>query len=117
MPPIERRRSTEVVRGVERSLEVKIAGLGGFELRPTRLFLWSGEEREASERIVSLGTEPRSLDIPRREHELRAGAIEVRTLGNPLLTLALAGVHAIRRLTEEPPAPDGPTSPGSSDRA
>src|SRR3990172_8622449 len=151
MPPIERHRSPEVVRGVERSLEVKIAGLGGFELRPTRLFLWAGEDREATERIVSLGREPRSLggselrpprlslgagedrgaterivslgreprslDIPRHEHELRAGAVEVRTLGNPLMTLALAGVHAIRRLTEEPPAPGGPTSPGSSDRA
>ena len=117
MPPIERHRSPEVVRGVERSFEVKIAGLGGFELRPTRLFLWAGEDREATERIVSLGREPRSLDIPRHEHELRAGAVEVRTLGNPLMTLALASVHAIRRLTEEPPAPDGPTSPGSSDRA
>ena len=117
MPPIERRRSPEAVRGVERSLEVKIAGLGGFELRPTRLFLLAGEDREATERIVSLGREPRSLDIPRHEHELRAGAVEVRTLGNPLMTLALAGVHAIRRLTEERPAPGGPTSPGSSDRA
>lgn len=117
MPPIERRRGSEVVRGVERSLEVRIEGLGGFELRPTRLFLWAGEDRESSERLVSLGSEPRSLDIPRRERELRAGAIEVRTLGNPLMTLALAGVHAIRRLTEEPPPSGGSTSPGSSDRA
>lgn len=117
MPPIERRRSAEAVRGVERSLEVRIAGLGGFELRPTRLFLWTGEDREAGERIVSLGTEPRSLDIPRQETELKAGALEVRTLGNPLLTLALAGVHAVRRLTAEPAPPNGPTSPGSSGQA
>jgi hypothetical protein len=34
--------------------------------------------------------------IPRRERELLAGAVRVRTLGNPLMTLALAGVHAFR---------------------
>ena len=112
MSPIERRASQEVVRGAERALEVRLGALGGFELRPTRLFVWSGEEREATQRVVSLGREPRSLDIPRRETELRAGAVEVRTLGNPLMTIALAGVHALRRLAEE-----GPSEPGSSGRA
>ena len=112
MAQIERRTSAEAVRGVERSLEVRLGVLGGFELRPTRLFLWKGEERDQTERIVSLGREPRSLDIPRRETELKAGAVEVRALGNPLMTIALAGVHALRRLAD-----GGPTEPGSSDRA
>jgi hypothetical protein len=34
--------------------------------------------------------------IPRRERELLAGAVRVRMLGNPVMTLALAGVHALR---------------------
>src|SRR5215210_2349492 len=35
----------ELVRGVERTFEVQVGALGGFELRPTRCFLWLGEER------------------------------------------------------------------------
>lgn len=97
---IERRTAAEPVTGVERTLEVQLGGLGGFELRPTRLFLWSGEERESA-RIVPLGREPRSLDLQRTEHELRAGTVRVRTLGNPLMTVALAGVHAVRRLAAD----------------
>jgi hypothetical protein len=112
MSLIERRAGQELVRGAERALEVRLGALGGFELRPTRLFLWSGEEREATQRVVSLGREPRSLDIPRREQELRVGGVEVRSLGNPLMTIALAGVHALRRLADETP-----TEPGSSGRA
>ena len=89
------------VRGVERSLEVQLGPLGGFDLRPTRCFLWSGEERKGRERVVSLGTPPRSLLILRRERELRAGAVHVRSLGNPLMTVALAGVDVARKLAEE----------------
>ncbi len=112
MSMIERRENPEIVRGAERAFEVRLGTLGGFELRPTRLFVWSGEEREATQRVVSLGREPRSLDIPRRETELKAGALEVRSLGNPLMTIALAGVHALRRLA------DGASSePGPSGRA
>jgi hypothetical protein len=75
---------------------VQVGALGGFELRPTRLFLWAGQERGGRVRIVSLGSAPRSLLIPRRERELFAGAVRVRMLGNPVMTLALAGVHAFR---------------------
>ena len=96
MSRIERRQSTARVRGRERELEVQLGGLGGFELRPTRLFLWTGTERSGRERLVSLGSPPRSLMIPRRERELHAGSVRVRSLGNPLMTLALAGVHAVR---------------------
>lgn len=81
--------------GVERSLEVQVGGLGGFELRPTRVFLWGGTERE-DQRVVPLGAPPRTLVIPRREREVHAGSVEIRTLGSPLMTVALAGVHAVR---------------------
>ena len=98
---VERKESASRVRGVERQLEVQLGPLGGFDLRPTRLFLWSGDEREGRERVVSLGSPPRSLLIPRTEKEVRAGAVRVRSLGNPLMTVALAGVHAVRRLSNE----------------
>jgi hypothetical protein len=101
MPPIERRRGDEPVTGVERTFELQVGSLGGFELRPTRLFLWTGDERGEGERIVPFGGEPRSLDLEREEHELRAGSVRLRTLGNPLMTIALAGVHAVRRLANE----------------
>jgi hypothetical protein len=96
MSRIERRRSATRVRGRERELEVQLGGLGGFELRPTRLFVWSGQARSGRERVLSLGSAPRSLMIPRRERELTAGVIRVRSLGNPVMTIALAGVHAVR---------------------
>ena len=88
-------------RGVERSLEVQLGPLGGFDLRPTRVFVWGGEEREGRERILPLGSPPRSLRIPRRERELQVGAVHVRSLGNPLLTIALAGVQVARRIAIE----------------
>ena len=96
MAQVERRQTGARIRGRERELEVQIGSVGGFELRPTRLFIWSGGERAGRERVVSLGSPPRSLMIPRRERELHAGAVRVRSLGNPLMTLALAGVHAVR---------------------
>ena len=89
------------VRGVERSLQVQVGALGGFELRPTRVFVWGGAERQGRERILPLGSAPRSLTIPRRPRELHARGVEVRTLGNPLMTIALAGVHAARKLREQ----------------
>lgn len=88
-------------RGVERSLELQLGPLGGFDLRPTRLFVWGGADREGRERIVPLGSPPRNLRIPRRERELQAGAVRIRSLGNPLMTIALAGVHVARRLASE----------------
>jgi hypothetical protein len=88
-------------RGVERSLEIQLGPLGGIDLRPTRVFVWGGAEREGSERILPLGSPPRNLRIARRERELQAGAVHVRSLGNPLMTIALAGVHVARRIVAE----------------
>ena len=89
------------VRGVERSLEVQIGSLGGFDVRPTRLFLWAGDERKGRERVVPLDSPPRSLRIPRRERRLEVGLVRARALGNPLMTIALAGVHAAKKVSAE----------------
>lgn len=88
-------------RGVERSLEIQLGPLGGLDLRPTRLFVWGGAERAGRERIVPLGSAPRNLRIPRRERELHAGRVHVRSLGNPVMTVALAGVHVAKRIVRE----------------
>ena len=89
------------MRGRERSLEIQLGGFGGFEVRPTRFFLWGGGEREGRERVLSLDSAPQNLTLPRRERELRAGSVEIRSLGNPLMTVALAGVHAVRKAVHE----------------
>jgi hypothetical protein len=97
MALVERDRSPEEVVGAERSLEVRLGSVGGFELRPTRLFLWKGPERAGTERLVALGERPAALDYPHHETTTKAGDVEVRSLGNPLMTIALAGVVAFKR--------------------
>jgi hypothetical protein len=90
--------------GVERSLEVSLGSVGGFELRPTRLFVWKGGREAQAERIVSFGREPVGLDYTRRESTHQAGPLQVRTVGNPLMTIALAGAIAFRRWADPPDA-------------
>jgi hypothetical protein len=101
-PLVQRERSPEEVRGLERTLEVRLGSLGGFELRPTRLFLWAGAERERTLRVIPLAERPAGLEYPHRETSTRAGAVEVRTRGNPLLTIAMAGVIAFKRWADAP---------------
>jgi hypothetical protein len=98
---IDRSRKPVRKRGVERSLEVQLGPLGGFDVRPTRVFIWTGAERAGRDRIVSLGMPPRTLVVPRRVRELQAGPVHVRSLGNPVMTVALAGVHVARKLARE----------------
>ena len=97
----ERERKPARVRGVERSLEVQVGSLGGFDLRPTRFFVWAGEDRKGRERVVPLDSPPRNLRIPRRERRVEVGLVRARTLGNPLMTIALAGVHAAKKVNAE----------------
>jgi hypothetical protein len=99
MALVEREQQPEQVSGVERSLEVKLGSLGGFELRPTRLFLWKGSERD-EERLVAFGERPSGLDYERHETTTKAGSVELRTIGNPLMTIAMAGVIAFKRWTD-----------------
>ncbi len=97
----------ETTQGGERSLELQLGALGGFDLRPTRLFVWKGEERETQARIVSLGFPPGDAGNEVTPREVEAGAVRVRTRGNPLLTVALAGVYATRRAVEAARRPTG----------
>ena len=97
----ERERKPARVRGVERSVEVQIGSLGGFDLRPTRFFVWAGEDRKGRERVVPLDSPPRSLRIPRRVRRVEVGLVRARTLGNPLMTIALAGVYAAKKVSSE----------------
>ncbi len=114
MALVERERQPEQIRGVERSLEVKLGSLGGFELRPTRLFLWSGAKREGSERLVAFGERPGGLEYERHETSTRAGAVEMRTLGNPLMTIALAGAVAFKRWTDAQDEPEARRAAGEA---
>lgn len=98
MTPAADKEKPDRIRNVERSVEVQIGGLGGFDLRPTRFFVWTGSDRSGQERVLSLGGPPRNLRIARRRRELRAAGVRVTSLGNPLMTVALAGVHAAKRL-------------------
>jgi len=93
---IERSSSPARVRGRERGFEVQLGELGGFELRPTRLFLWPGSDRDGQARVLSLGRAPRNLLLPRKESEFVAGAVRMRSVGNPLMTLALAAVQTAK---------------------
>ena len=97
----KRERKPARVRGIERSLEVQLGSLGGFDLRPTRFFVWAGEDRKGRERVVPLDSPPRNLRIPRRERRVEVGLVRARTLGNPLMTIALAGVHAAKKVNAE----------------
>jgi hypothetical protein len=100
MALIERHNSPARVRGRERGFEVQLGELGGFELRPTRLFLWPGVDRDRESRVLSFGRPPRNLLLPRTESEYQAGAVRMRSVGNPLMTVALAAVEtakAVRR--------------------
>lgn len=117
MALVERERRPDQVRGMERSLEVRLGALGGFELRPTRLFLWKGPGRD-DERLVAFGKRPSGLDYERHETSTRAGSVELRTVGNPLMTIAMAGAIAFRRWADGQDEPEArraaaaPQAPG-----
>ena len=81
--------------GEERSFEVQIGPLFGVDVRPSRVFVWTGSDRRGR-RIVHLGRAPRTMVVPRRRRQFRAGPVEVTLLGNPLLTLGQAGIAAAR---------------------
>jgi hypothetical protein len=102
MPLLRYEESPGEIVGTERALEIKLGALGGLEVRPTRVFLWSGAERTENERLVSLAEEPVGLDYGRRESTLNVGPVAVRSRGNPLMTVALAGAIAFRRWVDPP---------------
>lgn len=102
MALLERNVQPEPIRGTERAFEIKLGSLGGVEVRPTRLFVWKGSEREVAERVVPLADRPVGLSHARQESTIRAGAVELRSRGNPLMTLAIAGAVALKRWADAP---------------
>jgi hypothetical protein len=108
MAPLERSVRPKPVAGAERAFEVKLGALGGVEVRPTRVFLWKGDDRHESERLLSLADRPVGLEHERRESTIRVGQLELRSRGNPLMTLAMAGAIALRRFVEDDRPPERP---------
>jgi hypothetical protein len=102
MPLLRREEIPGEIVGTERAFEVKVGALGGFELRPTRVFVWTGAERASTERLMPLAERPVGLEHARRESVVQLGPVEVRSRGNPLMTVAMAGVIAFRRWAEAP---------------
>lgn len=98
MPLLERTVGAVPVIGAERAFELRLGPLGGVEVRPTRLFVWRGPERDRTQRVVPLAERPVGLDRARLERTVRIGGVEARSLGNPALTLAIAGAVALKRL-------------------
>jgi hypothetical protein len=97
MPRVETNKSALVEQGQERQLSVQAGSLFGVDLRPSRLFLWPGEERQGQERLVSLDQPPRVLRGQPRRRFLRLGPAEISYLGNPAVTLTLSAYNYGRR--------------------
>lgn len=76
-------------------MEVQVGPLFGVDLRPSRVFLWTGARRENA-RILPLGRPPRTLRMARRRRILSLGPLQVTMLGNPIVTLGKTGVALAR---------------------
>lgn len=95
---IATRTAAEPEKGQERQVTVQAGDFFGFDVRPSRVFLWVGRQRDESARIVSLDRRPRVLRYPRQRRFLHVGGGEVSYLGNPLLTMTLAAWGWFRHL-------------------
>ena len=87
---VQASRSAVIERGQERQVAVQVGRSFGFDLRPSRLFVWAGAEREGHERIVSLGRPPARMQAPHRRRWLKVGAAEISYLGSPAVTVPLS---------------------------
>ena len=87
---VQASRSAVAERGQERQVAVQVGRSFGFDLRPSRLFLWTGAEREGHERIVSLGKPPARMQASRRRRWLKVGPAEISYLGAPAVTVPLS---------------------------
>ena len=83
-------RSPLVERGQERQVTVQLGRRFGFDLRPSRFFVWAGPQREGHERILSLDRPPARMLAPRRRRFLSVGPAEISYLGSPAVTVPLS---------------------------
>jgi hypothetical protein len=98
MSRVETTKSALVEQGRERQLSVQAGSLFGIDLRPSRLFLWLGDDRRGQERVVSLDRPPKVLRGQPRRRFLKLGAAEISYLGNPAVTLGLSAYNYGRRV-------------------
>ena len=98
MSRVETTKSALVEQGRERQLSIQAGSLFGVDLRPSRLFLWLGDERRGQERVVSLDRPPKVLRGQPRRRFLKLGAAEISYLGNPAVTLGLSAYNYGRRV-------------------
>jgi hypothetical protein len=115
-PQLQASRSTVTERGQERQVAVQVGRSFGFDLRPSRLFVWAGSEREGHQRIVSLGKPPARMQAPRRRRWLKVGRAEISYLGSPAVTVPLSAVRYaqhVRRRTHDAQKL-GPQNPGET---
>ena len=82
--------------GIERAVALEVGPMVGVELRPTRAFVRLGRGRRLV-RVVPLSARPRPLRRPRRAWGVAFGPVRLTGVGSPVLTVGLAGVHAVRR--------------------
>lgn len=101
------------IRHHERAVVISLGGLGGAELRPSRLFLWAGLREAGYERVLPLGRPPRLLKRPHRRRYFTVGRRwQVSYLGNPAVTVGLFGWRMGRQLLA--PGRDGHSAGGGT---
>jgi hypothetical protein len=100
-PQVQASRSAVTERGQERQMAVQVGRGFGFDLRPSRLFVWAGPEREGHERIVSLGKPPARMQAPRRRRFVKVGRAEISYLGSPAVTLPLSAWRYAQHLRKQ----------------
>lgn len=98
MSLVEANKATVAEHGHERQVSVQAGPLFGVDLRPSRLFVWLGDERHGQERVVSLDRPPKVLRGQHRRRFLRIGGAEISYLGNPAVTLGLSAYSYGRRV-------------------
>jgi hypothetical protein len=79
----------------ERQVTVQVGRLGGFDLRPSRLFFWLGRDRDRRQRIVSYGRPPKVLRTPRRRAYVHLGGLEIAAAAAGHASLAAAYSHSM----------------------
>jgi hypothetical protein len=100
-PLVQASRSAVAERGQERQMTVQVGRSFGFDLRPSRLFIWAGVERKGHERIISLGKPPARMQAPRRRRWLKVGPAEISYLGSPAVTLPLSAWRYAQHLRKQ----------------
>lgn len=74
----------------ERRVAVQVGDLFGFDVRPSRTFVWIGRRVEGEEAVLSLGKAPKVLPVDTPVQSKRVGPAEITYAGSPAYTLPLS---------------------------